>query len=257
MMGFFSKLFGKKQPTGATVEVTQSWHYAGDGDCPPTRLLSVVQIPGPAPQDAAGFFNLGVYRVTGHIMNTQTGRQNKKVVKVNALSKNDAESAALELGVLPPLSIEVVDTLNQAPNEYQASNAKEYGIAIPPGAVDADVRTMVDRSGDRSPAPGLALFCTRQRILFSRYIGETDLVNLACFTLSDRDKVALFAHAVHCSLSGCQIGDPANDPLCYSFADSAGPSTLSDVLKRCPSDLPVPRKGTKAWNAVNTFYSAR
>lgn len=161
-MGFFSKLFGSssRQTVPVSVEATKSWHYAGEGDCPPPRPLSFVDIPGLCSQDAVGFFNLGIYKVTGYITNPETGRPNKKVKRVSATSAQDAETAAAELGLAPPFTVEVQTDLNAPPNSYQVANAKEYGIEIPLGAVDADVRTMVERSDDHSPSQGFALFCT-------------------------------------------------------------------------------------------------
>lgn len=255
-MGLFTKLFGRKQAKDAMLDISLSSHEAGEGDCLSKKNMCPVSIPGPPPQDAFGFFNLGVYRVTGHIMNQQTNRPNKKSVKVHALSISDAESAASELGILPPFSVVVVDNLNTPPNEYQISNAKEYGITIPAGAVDADVRTMVERCDRPSPSPEFALYCTHHRILFSRYIDEQELVNRIYPTLSDRDKIALFAHAVHCVISGQPLGNPENDPVCYSFADKADSSAHSEVLKRGVQDLPTPRRGTKAWNVVCAYDSS-
>lgn len=263
-MGFLSKLFGFKKAKSlsnqspVSVSISTSWHYTGEGDCPEPRALSCVEIPGPTPQDSFGFFNLGVYKVTGHIINPNTNRKNKKSMKVNALSAAEAESTASASGILPPFTIEISDRLNMPPNEYQIANAKEYGIEIPSGAVDADVRTLVERGSDVSPTSGFAKFCTDKRILFSRYIGETDLIRTAYDRLPQRDRVALYAYAVLCTRSENRIGDPRDYSICYSLADNADPSLVSLIEKRGSSDLPKPRRGTNAWQAIcNYFDSAK
>lgn len=261
-MGFFTKLFGfnkaKSLPNQSpvSVSISTSWHYTGEGDCPAPRALSCVEITGPAPQDSFGFFNLGVYQVTGHIINPNTNRKNKKSMKVYALSASEAESTASASGILPPFTVEISNRLNTPPNEYQTANAKEYGIEVPFGAVDADVRTMVERGSDVSPTSEFAKFCTDNRILFSRYIGETDLIRTAYDCLPQRDRVALYAYAVLCALSENRIGDPRNYPICYSFADNADSSLVSLIEKRGSSDLPRPRRGTNAWLAISNYFDS-
>ncbi len=263
-MGFFAKLLGFNKSKSLSnqspvnVSVSTSWHYAGEGDCPEPIALSCVEIPGPTPQDSFGFFNLGVYQITGHIINPNTNRKNKKSMKVNALSAADAQGTASASGILPPFTVDVLDWMNVPPNEYQIADAKEYGIVIPFGAVDADVRAMVDRGSDVSPTPEFAKFCTDNRILFSRYIGETNLIRTAYDCLPQRDRIALYAYAVLCTLSEKRIGDPRNDPICYLFADEADSSLASIIEKRGSSDLPKPRRGTNAWLAIcNYFDSAK
>lgn len=219
-------------------------------------LSSCVDIPGPIPQDSHGFFNLGVYQVTGHIINPNTNRKNKKSMEVYALSADEAEKTAVSSGLLSPFTVEISDRLNVPPNEYQIANAKEYGIEIPFGAVDADVRTMVDRGSDISPTSEFAKFCTDNRILFSRYIGETDLIRTAYNSLSLRDRIALYAYAVLCVLSETRIYDPRNAPICYSFADNVDSSLVSIIEKRGSSDLPKPRKGTNAWISVCNYFQS-
>ena len=263
-MGLFSKLFGRSKsklsPADSVIDVSvsTSWHYTGEGDCPEPKALSCVNIPGPMPQDSYGFFNLGVYQVTGHIINPNTNRKNKKSMRVCALSAVEAENVATSSGILSPFTVEISDWLNVPPNEYQIANAREYGIEIPFGAVDADVRTMVDRGSDISPTSEFAKFCTDNRILFSRYIGETDLICTAYNSLPLRDRVALYAYAVLCALSETRICDPRSAPICYSFADDADSSLVSIIEKRGSSDFPKPRKGTNAWISVcNYFQSAK
>lgn len=259
-MGLFSKLLGFCKPQTSTTEsvlemsISKSLHYTGEGDCPAPKALSCVDIPGPPPQDSFGYFNLGVYQVTGHIINPDTNRKNKKRISVCALSAVEAENIAIDSGILSPFTVEISDRLNVPPSEYQIANAQEYGIEIPPGAVDADVRTMVDRGSDISPTSEFAAFCTDNRILFSRYIGETDLMRIAYNSLPQRERIALYAYVVLCALSEKRIGDPRNASICYSFADSADPALITAIEKRGSSDLPKPRKGTKAWIAVCNYF---
>lgn len=256
-MSFFSKLFGAKKnvvPSTLVVTVEKSWHYAGAGDCPDPHPLSRVEMPGYVSSDAFGFYNLGLYIVTGHVINPNTGRNNKKTMKSYALSVNDAEKVALDAGVLPPLSVEISNILNEPPNEFQIANAREYGILIPSGAVDADVRAMIERGKDCSPTPDFAIFCTQCRIPFSLYIGEVDLCRRAFSGLAMRDRVALYAHAVFCKSSGLRLGSPLNDPISYKFADSADAKIVKEIEERRYTDLPSPRKGTNVWNTICSYY---
>jgi hypothetical protein len=259
MMGIISKLFGtSRNPiAGSIVEDDMNDDFECDlitesfSDGP-------VKIPGYTPQDAVGFFNLGVYKVSGHIKNPSTGRPNKKILKINAVSVSDAETFALDQGLLEPLSAEVQKYNDIPPNEYQISDARECGVKIPNGAVDADVGAMVYRKqqdNGMAPTSGLAVFCTQNRLLFSRYIGEHDLSRLAYNSLPLRDRIAFFAYAVHCYKLGKRIGNPLSDPTCYDFSDNASPTVISYIEDCGFSDLPIPRKGTKAWNAVCDYYS--
>lgn len=259
-MGFFSKLFGStiKQKDNAVTQVTRSWHYTGEGDCMECESMNPVEIPGFIPEDACGFFNLGSYAVSGHIINPKTGKQNKKTLTVNAISIRDAEIGAEEKGLLPPFSVEVSMARNSPPNEYQLANAKEYGIEIPAGAVDADVGAMVYRktnSGGIGPTSAFASFCTRKRFLFSRFIGEEDLITLVYNKVDVRDRIALFVCAVDSALRGNRLGDPSADPRYYAFADSASAETIKLIEARGRDDLPVPRKGTKAWQTVEKYLA--
>lgn len=133
-----------------------------------------------------------------------------------------------------------------------------YEIEIPRGAVDADVGAMVYRKKNDNgiaPTSGLAVYCTQNRLLFSRYIGEHDLSRLAYRSLPTRDRIAFFAYAVNCAKNGKRIGNPLSDQVCYDFADCASPAVISYIEDCGFSDLPVPRKGTKAWNAICDYYS--
>lgn len=74
--------------------------------------------------------------------------------------------------------------------------------------------------------------------------------------LPQRDRVALYAYAVLCTLSEKRIGDPRNDPICYLFADNADSLLVSLIEKRGSSDLPTPRKGTNAWLSVCNYFDS-
>lgn len=256
-MGFFSKLFGNRQDISASVEITHTWHYAKGGDCLGSLPMDPVEIPGVSCPDAIGYFNLGVYHVHGYKTNPKTGRNNKANMKINAVNVDDAKQAAIAGGLLDPITIDV-ESYFDPPNEYQISDAKEYGITIPKGATNADVGAMVYRKTNSSgvgPSDGFALFCTQKRLGFSRFIGEHDLITLAYTKFDKHDKVALFACAVDCAQHRVQLGNPCADPRCYAFADSAPENVVDAILERGRNDLPVPRKGTKAWNAVCNYYS--
>lgn len=259
MMGIISKLFGASHRSivGATVENDMCDDFEHELIAESFSDGPVI-IPGYAPQDSVGYFNLGVYKVSGHIINSSTGRPNKKSLRINAVSISDAESFALDQGLLEPFSTEVQKYNDTPPNEYQISDAEECGVEIPRGAVDADVGAMVYRKKNDNgiaPTSGLAAYCTQNRLLFSRYIGEHDLSRLAYNSLPMRDRIAFFAYAVHCAKTGKRIGNPSSDRVCYDFADSASPAVISYIEDCGFSDLPVPRKGTKAWNAVCDYYS--
>lgn len=256
-MGFFAKLFGsrKADPSIVSVEVSTTWHYTGEADCPSSHEISPVEIPDIVCADAVGYFNLAVYSVCGHVENPATKRNNKKRITVNAVDVVDAEKVATNLGILGPLVIEPIKTHDTPPNEYQLASAKEYGIIIPQNAVDADVRAMVSRGKDISPTPDFARFCTDKRLLFSRFIGECDLLRTVHSVLSPRDLLAIFACAVDCTAAGKRLGNPCADPRYYAFADSAPQEIIRQIDERWISDLPSPRKGTNAWKAVVSYLN--
>ncbi|MEG2001248.1 MAG: hypothetical protein RR053_07645, partial [Evtepia sp.] len=210
IMGLFSKLFGDKQDVKVAVEITKSWHYAGEGDCPAPQSTAPIEIPGVLCPDAVGYSNLCTYHVQGYKVNPKTGRNNKTTLKINASSVDDAKKAVIDSGMLEPITV-TAENYFDPPNEYQISDAKEYGISIPNGATNADVGAMVYRKTESNgvgPSSGFALFCTQKRLLFSRFIGERDLLTLAYTEFDVRDKVALFACAVDCSQHGIQLGNP-------------------------------------------------
>ncbi len=261
-MGFFSKLFGKtnQETVSVSVESSLSWHYTGEGDCPDPVGMDPVKIPGISCPDAVGYFNLARYNVSGHIINPKTNRSNVKRMVIDAVDLNDARAVATDNGLLEPLTIEVSKANDIPPNEYQIANAKEYGIKIPNGATDGDVRAMVSRGPkEPGPSPELALFCTKKRFLFSRFIGEHDLLMSLVHSqkeINSRDRLALFACAVDCAQSGRRLGNPDANQKYYEFADSVSESVKKQIEERGIQDLPVPRKGTNAWNAVVKFLSS-
>lgn len=251
-MGILSSLFGLKETAPASIEKHTKKMEKGSPP-PPQHTVLPIELPQGCSKDACGYFNLAPYEVTGHIINAKTGRKNKKSIKVNAMDCDDAKTAADECGILGPYTVTLMVQCDEPPNKYQLASAQEYGLAIPKGAVDADVRAMVEDYGQPHPTVSFASYCTRKRVRFSRFIGEHTLTTLALDVCSDRDKLLIYSHAVFCKIEKKALTNPEEDSRCVAFANSAPVDILEKIKEYGTWNYDRLSPESEIWKAIMMF----
>ena len=172
-----------------------------------------------------GYTNLYPYKVCGRSfgVSEKTGKQTnrKKAVLVNAISREDAITAAQKLNCMPPYAeVELVDI---APSESQYGYL--YGAEIPfPNLVSAaDAGALLTRYEDENDhrcSRGLLEMATQHRVRVSYFQEPESVVTCVWDGIAAEEKAAMFCYAVYCKEMGYPFGSApikSNDSVFSNF----------------------------------------
>lgn len=201
------------------------------------------------------FLNFQYYWVSG--INSEGKRRQKKCSGANA---QEAIDEAAKFGLSPPYKASPIEYYT--PTDRQLEYLGDLGVLIPDGITNIDASYMLSRIEDNEEAPSteLVALATDLKVKFSAFTGNSSLFCQIVYTDNHRDRAALYAYAVHQSMSGYSFGNMLEDPNCpqfYAFADKvlAEPALMRSLLDRKADDFLKPYRGTAIYKAAAAFIT--
>lgn len=187
-----------------------------------------------------GYLNLYPYEVSGRTygISAKTGRETnrKKVVFVNARSREDAIKAAEEKNVMPPY--EYVNPVDTPPTESQYAFLHGAGIPAPYFITAGDIGALLTRFQDEDdnfcPRPFIDL-ASRRRVSVSMFESPKAVLAAIWHCTPEDEKPALFCYAVMCQELGQFLGlgpVPEDDAVFRGFVPEASRRRYILSLKR-------------------------
>lgn len=204
----------------------------------------------PKPDADRGFANLTEFEIVGK--KKATNRKNTRYIRCK--DEDTARAYAIQIeGLMEPLSISV------AP--FRPAYELDYGLTVPDGASYWDCQmfewSVVAKDTQHIPA-GFMEYLTDMGIPMSWLSGRNRAADAAFERCDLREKLALYAYAVHCSIQGRIPGNIQKDPHKEQY-DKFASSALLDkkvcesIEKRPGSDMWQPSTRTIAYQFAVKF----
>lgn len=199
------------------------------------------------------FYNMPKWKVSGK--KRSTGRKN--TVEVRAADETAAKAAgAATRDLMEPVTAELL------PFE-EKTRSEELALSLPAGTSEDDVWALelsVD-AGDVEPMPGAFYdYLTSAGVPASRLSGRGHGMDALLATLNSRERAAIYAYFVDCTMRGEVPGNIQASPrwLVYqSFAELAikEPKAKSSIDGRSGADYWKPNKQTTAYKFTSDYLT--